>query len=70
MLFMYELLDSGTQRIKKFHMKTKIRATQTDMHTLFLWAFTEAYLTVPLKPAAALGGRTSPAGVVYCRARP
>ena len=38
--------------------------------SLFLWALIEAYLTVPRKPAAARAGLTSPAALVYCRARP
>ena len=36
-----------------------------QIFTLFLWALSDAYLTVPLKPAAALGARTSPAAFVY-----
>lgn len=39
--------------------------SKTTMFTLLLCALTEAYLTVPLNPAAALGGRTSPVWVVY-----
>ena len=39
-------------------------------NTLFLWAFNDAYRTVPLKPAAALCTHTSPAALVYCRAKP
>ena len=38
--------------------------------TLFLWAFIDAYRTVPRKPAAVLGARTSPDAFVYCRAKP
>ena len=38
--------------------------------SLFLWAFMEAYLTVPRNPAAPRGGLTSPAALVYCLARP
>ena len=38
--------------------------------TLFLCALTEAYLTVPRNPAAALGVLTSPAALVYWRASP
>ena len=38
--------------------------------SLFLWALIEAYLTVPRNPAAARAGLTSPAALVYCRARP
>ncbi len=36
----------------------------------FLWALTDAYRTVPRKPAAPRGGLTSPDALVYWRARP
>lgn len=47
-----------------------IYLNETIILTLFLWAFNEAYLTVPLKPAAVLGVLTSPLAVVNCLAKP